>query len=90
MTRTNAPYPDEAQAREAVSRELEWVHKNVIQKAGDARAEETSQGRGVRTIEDCQQFVVTAPGPPCEAALKKQQREFLLVCSRAFWMLSSV
>ncbi|KAJ3473927.1 hypothetical protein NLI96_g12748 [Meripilus lineatus] len=45
MTRTNAPYPDEAQAREAVSRELEWVQKNVIQKAGDARAEETSQSR---------------------------------------------
>lgn len=71
MTRSGIPYPDEAQAREAVQRELEWVRNNVI-KAGE-------EG-GVRIVEDCQQFVITAPGPAGDGegkAERRQQREFL-------------
>lgn len=44
-------YPDEAEARAAVARELEWVEKHVL---GD---------QGVKRIDECQLFSVTAPGP---------------------------
>ncbi|THH29607.1 hypothetical protein EUX98_g4588 [Antrodiella citrinella] len=56
---TNRPqlaYPDEATAREAVQRELEWVKAHVFTDATGASLE-------VKPVEDVQVFAKTAPGP---------------------------
>lgn len=74
MIRGMIPFPDEAQAREAVRRELEWVRSNVIQAEHDG-----GEGGGsgtVRVVEDCQQFVMTAPPPGGDGASGRQQRTY--------------
>ncbi|KAJ4485846.1 lariat debranching enzyme, C-terminal domain-containing protein [Lentinula aciculospora] len=50
LTHQQTPFPDEAIARDMVSKELEWVKGNVREE-------------GKVRIEDVQQFVQTAPGP---------------------------
>lgn len=63
------PYPNEAQAREAVERNLEWVNNNVLTSSA-------SGGKGIKLIEDVQQFVKTAPVPGDPGADGRQQREY--------------
>ena len=65
LTRTQAAYPDEGAARQAVERELEWVKAHVLEGKKD----------GLARVEDVQQFVITAPGPGSEGAHAKTQRE---------------
>lgn len=65
LSRTALAYPDEAAAREAVRRELEWVNTHVLADKKD----------GVVRVDDVQQFVVTAPGPGNEGGQEKIQRE---------------
>ena len=60
-TRSQPPFPGEAQAREMVEKELDWVVKNV-------------KNSGIRDISECQTFVATAPGPGSEGSAKFQQR----------------
>ncbi|KAK0467239.1 lariat debranching enzyme, C-terminal domain-containing protein [Desarmillaria tabescens] len=57
-TRYQRPFPDEAEAREMVHKELEWVKENVGSE---------------KTVESCQQFCVTAPGPGSEGDQKFEQ-----------------
>ncbi|KAK0488928.1 lariat debranching enzyme, C-terminal domain-containing protein [Armillaria novae-zelandiae] len=57
-TRYQRPFPDEAEAREMVRKELEWVKENVGSE---------------KTVESCQQFCVTAPGPGSEGDQKLEQ-----------------
>ncbi|GBE82954.1 Lariat debranching enzyme [Sparassis crispa] len=61
VNRSQIPFPDEAQAREAVRRELEWVRSNVL------------EGNREKSVDECQQFVMTAPAPGSEGAALKQQ-----------------
>lgn len=63
LSRSPLPYPDESQAREAVRRELEWVKTHVY------------GSKGIHKVEDCQKFVMTAPGPGPEGSSTKEQRE---------------
>lgn len=65
-TRAQLTYPNESQAREAVQRELEWVKTHVF-------ADPQDGGKGIKIVEDCQQFVMTAPAPGKEGADGKQQ-----------------
>lgn len=57
-TRYQRPFPDEAEAREMVRKELEWVKENVGSE---------------KTVESCQQFCLTAPGPGSEGDQKLEQ-----------------
>jgi len=62
---TNRPpvtYPDEATARDAVQRELEWVKEHVF--AGNVE---------IKLVEDVQVFAKTAPGPGEEGSAGKTQ-----------------
>ena len=59
------PFPTEAQARELVRNELAWVMENIETRAGEKP--------GSRSIHDCQQFVMTAPGPHGANNAKKNQ-----------------
>ena len=68
LDRRQSAYPDEAPAREAIARELQWVEEHVL----------AGKEGGVLKVEDVQQFVVTAPGPGSEGAQAKMQRESLL------------
>lgn len=53
LERRQSVYPDEAPAREAVTKELAWVKENLLKdKDGD-----------VLKVEDVQQFSQVAPGP---------------------------
>lgn len=58
-TRHQRPFPPEAEARDMVSKEFEWVSKNVT---GDALL-----------VSEHQRFIPTAPGPGNEGAAKNQQ-----------------
>lgn len=50
--------PDQAEAREKLKKELEWVTENI----------------GTRDILDCQEFRPTAPGPGSEGTNRNRQR----------------
>ncbi|KAJ3783125.1 lariat debranching enzyme, C-terminal domain-containing protein [Lentinula aff. detonsa] len=50
FTHKQKPFPDEATAREMVSKELAWVKENI-------------EGEGKLRVQDVQQFARTAPGP---------------------------
>lgn len=69
-------YPDEAEARELIREAGEWVKKNV----GISEESKEIGGRtyvaeqGMRDVEECQTFVMTAPGPDTEGD-KNAQRE---------------
>ena len=64
--RSQSAYPDEGPAREAVAREVAWVHEHVL----------AGKPNGVLKIEDVQQFVQTAPGPGSEGVQARVQREW--------------
>ncbi|KAI0093086.1 lariat debranching enzyme, C-terminal domain-containing protein [Irpex rosettiformis] len=51
-------YPDESEARAAVAKELKWVEENVL--TGNVNGED---GRREKRVDECQTFVMTAPGP---------------------------
>ena len=57
-------FPEEAEARAIVSKELEWVIQNVEQ-----------DQRGDILVSDHQTFTTTAPGPGSEGSGKFKQRE---------------
>ena len=57
-------FPEEAEARAMVSKELEWVIENVEQ-----------DERGDILVSDYQTFTITAPGPGSEGNGKFKQRE---------------
>jgi len=66
MERLQPIYPDEDAARLMIHKELEWVKNNVKNKSDDVPT-------GMRDVEDCQPFVMTAPGPGQEGdAIGKQ------------------
>jgi len=50
-----------------VHKELEWVKSNVKNESDDDAA------TGIREIDDCQPFVMTAPGPGQEGDAKYKQ-----------------
>ena len=52
-----------------VHKELEWVKSNVKNESDDNAA------TGMREVDDCQPFVMTAPGPGQEGDAKYKQRE---------------
>jgi len=58
--------PDEDAARLMVHKELEWVRSNVQNKSD-------SVATGIRDVDDCQPFVMTAPGPGQEGRAKGTQ-----------------
>jgi lariat debranching enzyme len=63
-TRKQPSFPEEADARAMVSKELEWVIQNLKQ-----------DERGDILVSDYQTFVVTASGPGSEGDAKFKQRE---------------
>jgi len=66
-TRQQAIYPDEPTARARVSAELEWVEENIVHKATD------DSTKPPLSVDNCQTFVQTAPGPGSEGNAKFQQ-----------------
>lgn len=84
-TKLQRAFPDEAEARAMIAKELEWVDANV------KKSEE-----GVIPVDDWQTFVVTAPGPGSEGADKFKQREYLPefvhspLSFRSGWMIERV
>lgn len=62
-TRAQRAFPQEAEARKMVAKELEWVMRNVPGKVGEHFL-----------VSECQTFVQTAPGPGNEGSAKNQQR----------------
>lgn len=65
------PFPDEAEARAMVAKELAWVEANLNGgKGGNGRC---------KPVEECQQFVMTAPGPGAEGGQPRQQRTCISV-----------
>ncbi|KAF9463446.1 DBR1-domain-containing protein [Collybia nuda] len=60
--RVQRTFPEEAEAREMVTRELEWVMQNVPRKVGEQLL-----------VSECQIFAQTAPGPGSEGSAKNQQ-----------------
>lgn len=60
LSRSQRPYPDEAEARESVKKEMEWIKSHIL------------AGKGVK-VNDYQTFVVTAPPPGADIAHEKQQ-----------------
>lgn len=71
-------YPDEAEARAAVRRELDWVEANVCNKKPGSSSEHLL----TPTISNCQQFVATAPPPGQGTSADNVQRKS--VCRVAF------
>lgn len=75
--RNQSSYPDEAEARAAVERELKWVEENVLGSvgSGDGAVKE-------KRVEDCQTFVTTAPGPqnPGKKVPARMPRTFIASC----------
>ena len=63
-TRHQPSFPEEAEARAMVSKELEWVIHNVKQ-----------DERGDILVSEYQTFSFTAPGPGSEGEAKFKQRE---------------
>ncbi|KAF8966394.1 lariat debranching enzyme, C-terminal domain-containing protein [Flammula alnicola] len=61
-TRQQPPFPEEAEARALVAKELEWVKKNI-----------KTNEQGEIPVSDHQTFVMTAPGPGSEGAAKFRQ-----------------
>ncbi|KAH9927026.1 lariat debranching enzyme, C-terminal domain-containing protein [Amylocystis lapponica] len=59
--RSQPTYPNEAEARSAVRKELAWVKANVL------------SGREILRVDDYQKFAMTAPAPGSEGAAAKQQ-----------------
>ncbi|KAF9493420.1 DBR1-domain-containing protein [Pleurotus eryngii] len=59
------PFPEEAEARAMVAKELAWVEANLNGGNG-------SDGR-CKNVQECQQFVMTAPGPGAEGGQARQQ-----------------
>jgi lariat debranching enzyme len=51
-----------------IQKELEWVRSNVKNKSD-------SVATGIRDVDDCQPFVMTAPGPGQEGDAMRKQRE---------------
>ena len=70
VTRHQSSFPDEAQARELVDRETQWVMENVPKKLGVEAVSSPSSWR----VENCQTFVTTAPGPGTEGRDRNKQR----------------
>ncbi|KAF9225845.1 DBR1-domain-containing protein [Gyrodon lividus] len=66
-TRHQASYPDEATARARVSKALEWVQENIVRKASN------EDGKSPLSVDECQVFVQTAPGPGSEGKATFQQ-----------------
>lgn len=66
-TRHQPAFPDEAEARALVAKELEWVRANV-----------PKNERGEILVREWQSFVMTAPGPGMEGGDKFRQREFCI------------
>lgn len=64
-TRGQRPFPDEAEARAMIAKELEWVRANV--KTND---------KGLIPVDDHQTFAQTAPGPGSEGKDKFIQPQF--------------
>ena len=75
--RTQAQYPDESTARLMIQKELEWVKSNVKNKSANVAT-------GMRDVDDCQPFVMTAPGPGGEGGAIGQQREFSVFRPKVF------
>ena len=71
-THRQASYPDEPTARARVSTELIWVEENIVHKA----ASDSISTKSPLSVDNCQVFVRTAPGPGGEGNAKFQQREF--------------
>ncbi len=69
------PFPEEAEARAMVAKELAWVTSNLNGGNG-------SDGSR-KSVEECQQFVMTAPGPGAEGGQPRQQRTCFLLFLRA-------
>lgn len=79
--RQQATYPDELTARARVSSELDWVEENIVRKA-------TSDGAKLPlSVDDCQVFIQTAPGPGSEGDAKFQQRESTIAKDNASYAL---
>lgn len=70
-TRQQATYPDEPTARARVSAELEWVEENIVRKATNDGA------KSPLSVDSCQMFAQTAPGPGSEGNAKLQQRKLM-------------
>lgn len=68
-TKYQPAFPDEAEARALVAKELEWVKANV-----------KTNEKGQILVSEHQSFVMTAPGPGSEGANKTRQRK-----SSEFW-----
>ena len=64
-----------------VQKELEWVKSNVKNQSDDVAT-------GLRDIDDCQPFVMTAPGPG-QVGNMNQQREPSRFPFFFFWFLLS-
>ncbi|KAI0692057.1 lariat debranching enzyme, C-terminal domain-containing protein [Cytidiella melzeri] len=67
-------YPDEAEARSAVSKELQWVGENILVDSGEVQ----SLDMRVKRVDECQTFVMTAPGPqsPGKKVSRGQPRHY--------------
>ena len=80
-------YPDEAEARAAVQRELEWVRSNVY----NIPAGTSGDTPLIKTIDSCQHFAVTAPPPEQCTGPDNMQRKDIYFCSLdAYSMLISL
>lgn len=77
-------YPDEVEARELIREAGEWVKHNV-RNVNVKESEEGKEGaemgghtyaveEGVRDVEDCQSFLMTAPGPDAEGDKNAQRK----------------
>ncbi|KAF8549037.1 DBR1-domain-containing protein [Imleria badia] len=66
-TRQQATYPDEPTARTRVATELEWVEENIARKVTNDSA------KSPLSVDNCQVFVQTAPGPGNEGNAQFQQ-----------------
>lgn len=69
-------YPDEAEARGAVQRELEWVKENVYGLPHGNTEGNSTLSSLVKTVGSCQKFTITAPGPGTATGPDNVQREF--------------
>ena len=69
-------YPDEAHARGAISEALEWVKKNVYGVSQSELVEKSPLEGLVKTVESCQKFCVTAPGPGQGTGPENRQRTY--------------
>lgn len=58
------PFPDESTARASIAKELSWIKEHV-------------GVNGILDVQECQQFIMTAPGPGSEGKDIMQQRKIL-------------